>query len=58
MIHKLTVSNFFSFSDKNEISFVVPEHAKTKGYVTTESGTRLTKILGAIGANASGKTNA
>lgn len=57
MIHKLAFSNFYSFADKNEVSFVVPEHAKTKWYTTTESGTRLTKVLGTLGANASGKTN-
>ena len=58
MIHKLSFSNFYSFADENEISFVVPEHAKTKWYTKTKTGVRVTKALGAFGANGSGKTNA
>ncbi len=57
MIHKLSFSNFYSFADENEISFVVPEHAKTNWYTKTETGTKLTKVMGIWGANASGKTN-
>lgn len=57
MLHKLTFSNFYSFADKAEISFVVTEHAKTEWYTTTDTGTRLTKVLATLGANGSGKTN-
>ena len=57
MIHSIKWQNFFSFAEENEISFVVgkamPEDFSS---FNTPGGTRLSKIIAVLGANASGKT--
>ncbi|MFC1536993.1 ATP/GTP-binding protein [Pseudomonadota bacterium] len=51
------MKNFFSFADKNEFSFQVPEHEKDSHLVSTAaSGDKLNKVMLVVGANASGKT--
>ena len=58
MIHSIKWRNFFSFAEENEISFVVGK-AMPKDYASfyTPTGTRLSKTVAVLGANASGKTN-
>ncbi|MFP4501177.1 MAG: AAA family ATPase [Candidatus Hydrogenedentota bacterium] len=59
MIHYIRFSNFYSFLDEQEISFVVDKRAPDgTGYVQSAFGPRLTRVLACFGANASGKTNA
>ncbi len=59
MIHYIRFSNFYSFLEEQEISFVVDKRAPdTTGYVQSAFGPRLTRVLACFGANASGKTNA
>lgn len=58
MIHKLTFKNFFSFRDEVSINFVVDGHAPdTDSYFQDKFGTRISKLMTVVGANASGKTN-
>jgi len=58
MIHKFSLENFYSFKDKNEVSFVVNENApKTDSYVKSSFDVRVNKTIAILGANASGKTN-
>lgn len=57
MIRKVKFNNFYSFEDKQEISFL----AKKKNgydYFQSKSGDQITKVAGFVGGNASGKTNA
>lgn len=58
MIHKITISNFFSIREPLEVSF---EASKEKLYgedwITQIGNTRLLKALILYGANGSGKTN-
>ena len=58
MIHSIKWRNFFSFAEENEISFVVGK-AMPEDYASfyTPTGTRLSKTVAVLGANASGKTN-
>ncbi len=56
MIRKVRFSNFYSFPDEQEISFLAK---KKEGYdyFQSDSGDQVTKIASFIGKNASGKTN-
>ena len=57
MIHKFSFENFYSFKECNEVSFIVNDNApKTDAYFDS-TGSRLNKVMVAIGPNASGKTN-
>ena len=59
MIHTIRFSNFYSFLEAQEVSFVVNKRAPdTTGYVQSAFGPRLTRVLALFGANGSGKTNA
>ena len=58
MIHKYRFKNFFSFAEKTEVSFVLNRQVPDSDLVfESPGGTRLSKVLAAIGPNASGKTN-
>lgn len=58
MIRSFSFKNFCSFKDPVFISFEVDEKApKSSGYITSEIGSRVSKVEGVIGPNASGKTN-
>ena len=58
MIHKFSVSNFYSFKDFCEMDFTVNEHApKTNSYIESAKNYRITKVGAIFGHNASGKTN-
>ncbi len=58
MLHKYRFKNFFSFAGKTEVSFVLNRQAPITDLVfESPSGTRLSKVVAAIGPNASGKTN-
>lgn len=58
MILGFTLSNFYSFKEENEVSFVVNKKSPcTDAYVDAKSGQRLTKVLACFGPNAAGKTN-
>jgi len=58
MIREITVKNFYSFKEKNKISFMVNKKTPcTDAYVDSTNKERLTKILACFGPNASGKTN-
>ena len=58
MIHKYRFKNFFSFADETEVSCVLNRQVPDSDLVfESPSGVRLSKILAAIGPNASGKTN-
>lgn len=57
MIKSFRLSNFCSFADSNTVSFEVGKSApQDNRFVDLPDGTRVTKILGAFGPNASGKT--
>ncbi len=56
MIRKITCSNFYSFKEKQEISFLA-QKKKSLTYFNSESGDQITKIAGFVGSNAAGKTN-
>ena len=59
MLHKYRFKNFFSFAENTEISFVLNRQVPASDLVFQSPGdTRLSKVLAAIGPNASGKTNA
>jgi AAA15 family ATPase/GTPase len=61
MIYSFTFKNFCSFADKTTISFEdIRKGIETKNnmFVDTPLGARLSKVMIAIGPNASGKTNA
>lgn len=56
MIRNIKFDNFYSFKDKQEISFVA--HRKdTFDYYSSKNKDQITKVAGIIGGNASGKTN-
>ncbi len=58
MIHKYRFKNFFSFAEETEVSFVLNRQVPDSDLVfESPGGARLSKILVAIGPNASGKTN-
>lgn len=58
MIHSFYVKNFYSFKDEAEVDFTVNDNApKTNGYMTGETGQRISKVAAVVGGNAAGKTN-
>ena len=58
MIHKYRFKNFFSFAEETEVSFMLNRQVPDSDLVfESTGGARLSKILVAIGPNASGKTN-
>ncbi|MCE1180935.1 MAG: ATP-binding protein [Rhodocyclales bacterium] len=57
MLYSYAATNFQSFRERVEVNLVVDKHAPdTDWFVTTPSGSRVSKVLGVIGANGSGKT--
>ena len=56
MIKNVKFSNFYSFNQEQEISFVAKKK-NTHDYFQSNSGDQITKIASFIGGNASGKTN-
>ena len=56
MIRAVRFSNFYSFNEEQEISFVAKKK-KTYDYFTSKSDDQITKVAGFIGGNASGQTN-
>lgn len=58
MIRNIKFSNFYSFKDEQEISFIANKK-KSYSYFNSETkeGDQVTKVAGFIGGNASGKTN-
>lgn len=59
MIHKISIENFFSIDDKQEINFLVPANAPEGGYNRTswaDPRKRVTSVAAIFGANASGKS--
>ncbi len=58
MLHRYRFKNFFSFAGETEVSFLLNRQAPASDLVfETPGGARLSKVLAAIGPNASGKTN-
>jgi putative AbiEii toxin of type IV toxin-antitoxin system len=58
MIHRLIIENLYSFKDRTEIDFTVPQNAGQEDiYATEPDGSRLNLITAIFGPNASGKTN-
>jgi len=58
MLHEFTLKNFCSFAGEATVSFCVGEHAPDNTlFSLAPTGQRVSKILTAIGPNASGKTN-
>jgi len=58
MLHEFSLRNFYSFEDEAKVSFCVGEQAPDNDlFFDAASGLRLSKMLAAIGPNASGKTN-
>ena len=58
MLHEFSLRNFYSFADEAKVSFCVGEQAPDNElFFDAASGLRLSKMLAAIGPNASGKTN-
>ena len=58
MIRNVKFSNFYSFKEEQEISFITNKK-KSYSYFNSEAkdGNQVTKVAGFIGGNASGKTN-
>lgn len=57
MLHSYAATNFQSFRDRVEVNLLVNERApRTDWAATSAAGQRVSKVLGVIGANASGKT--
>jgi len=59
MIYKITIENFFSIADRQELVFEVPRNAPDLAcfkYSRVDGVTRLPTVLGFFGANASGKS--
>ncbi|MEI6211207.1 MAG: ATP-binding protein [bacterium] len=58
MLHEFKLKNFYSFADEVTVSFCVGQHAPDNSlFLVAPSGQRLSRMLTAIGPNASGKTN-
>ena len=58
MLHKYRFKNFFSFAEETEVSFLLNHQVPDSDLVfESPGGARLSKVLAAIGPNASGKTN-
>lgn len=58
-MHTLRFSNFFSFADETEISFVLDARANDaeSSFSSTATDRHLSKLLAVVGANGAGKTN-
>jgi AAA15 family ATPase/GTPase len=56
MIRKVKFSNFYSFYNEQEISFLANKK-KTFDYHKSDSNDQITKVASFVGGNASGKTN-
>ena len=58
MLHKYRFKNFFSFAGETEVSFLLNRQTPVTDLVfESPGGARLSKVVAAIGPNASGKTN-
>ena len=58
MLNKYRFKNFFSFAGETEVSFLLNRQAPVTDLVfESPGGARLSKVIAAIGPNASGKTN-
>lgn len=58
MLHKYRFKNFFSFAEETEVSFELNRQVPESDLVfESPGGARLSKVVAAIGPNASGKTN-
>ncbi|MDP5238204.1 ATP-binding protein [Uliginosibacterium sp. 31-16] len=59
MLHSLRFSNFFSFADETEVSFVLDARSNgtESSFASTATDRRLSKLLAVVGANGAGKTN-
>ncbi|MGB5409509.1 MAG: AAA family ATPase, partial [Thiogranum sp.] len=58
MLHKYRFKNFFSFVSETEVSFLLNHQVPATDLVfESPGGARLSKVVAAIGPNASGKTN-
>lgn len=59
MLHTLRFSNFFSFADETEISFVLDARSKGEesGFPSVATEHQLSKLLAVVGPNGAGKTN-
>ena len=59
MLHTLRFSNFFSFADETEVSFVLDSRSNgtESSFTSAATDRRLSKLLAVIGANGAGKTN-
>lgn len=59
MIHSLKFSNFYSFLEETEVSFLMDGRAaqNDRSYKSNLSSKRISKIISIVGANGAGKTN-
>jgi hypothetical protein len=59
MLHTLRFSNFFSFADETEVSFVLDarSNGSESSFASAATDRRLSKLLAVVGANGAGKTN-
>lgn len=58
MLLSYSFSNFHSFADKAEVSFVLTQRDTATGwYRTTKSGKRVSTVMSVMGANGAGKSN-
>ena len=59
MLHSLRFSNFFSFADKTEVSFVLDARSNgvESSFASPATDRRLSKLLAVVGPNGAGKTN-
>lgn len=59
MLHTLRFSNFFSFSDETEVSFILDARSNStdSSFTSIATNRRLSKLLAVVGANGAGKTN-
>ena len=57
MIRKLSIKNFYSFKEDNQVSFLVNDKAPESGFYTRSlDSKRINRVTTIIGNNASGKT--
>ncbi|EFI63734.1 MULTISPECIES: ATP/GTP-binding protein [Comamonas] len=59
MFHTLRFSNFFSFADETEVSFILDARSSDteSSFASVATDRRLSKLLAVVGANGAGKTN-
>ena len=59
MLHTFHFSNFFSFADKTEVSFVLDARSKgdESSFPSGATDRQLSKLLAVVGPNGAGKTN-